>query len=70
MVSAVLVGALLIIVGGDVTLIGSDIDLNAGVSGAPSAGQVSHYRGAVDVTRGQVVWTGDIVLRSFARGYY
>ena len=38
--------------------------------GLVQSGQVSHYRGAVDVTRGQVVWTGDIVLRSYARGYY
>ena len=32
-------------------------------------GHVNQYRGAIDVERGQVVWTGDIVLPASARSY-
>ncbi|MFT4583043.1 MAG: filamentous hemagglutinin family protein [Gammaproteobacteria bacterium] len=33
------------------------------------AGDVNQYRGVIDLAHGRVIWTGDIVLPSFARNY-
>jgi filamentous hemagglutinin family protein len=37
--------------------------------GLVQTGNVNQYRGTIDLANGRVIWTGDIVLPSFARNY-